>query len=145
MTLHVYSDGSAEPLRRRRGGWAFLLVRQDVVLDSGSGGAHGTTSNHMELRAALEGLEVALRHRNEGEAIELVTDSRLTIDVATGRDVPTRLEVEAAAVRDLFQRCEATARWVRAHSGQPWNEAVDALAGAARVAVPAARPRRRKS
>jgi ribonuclease HI len=143
--LHVYSDGSAEPLRGRRGGWAFLLVRADVVIDAGSGGAHATTNNHMELRAALEGLTAALRHRADTEAIELVTDSRLTIDVALARDLPTRLEVESVALRDCFVAAGASARWVRAHSGQRWNEAVDRLAALARVALPSARRRRRKS
>ena len=141
--LIIYCDGSGQGFPGLPGGWGFVVLREDTVLDSGAGGERQTTNNHMEVRAAIAGLESALGLRRGDEGIELVTDSRLTIDVAEGRDVPTRLEAESAQLRGLFLEAGAMARWVRGHSGERWNEQVDELARAARLKVTSAKARRR--
>ena len=143
MSLVIYCDGSGQGLAGLPGGWAFAVLRDEALLQRGAGGVKKTTSNHMELNAALEGLRCALTLRRGDEPILLVTDSRLTIDVAEGRDVPVRLEREAAALCEVFAGAGATARWVRGHSGEPWNEQVDAAAREARLAVTSAKARRR--
>jgi ribonuclease HI len=143
VSLLVYCDGSGQGLAGLPGGWAFAVLREGVLLESGAGGAKKTTSNHMELTAALEGLRCALAHREGAEPILLVTDSRLTIDVAEGRDLPARLELPAAALCELFRGAQASARWVRGHSGEAWNEHVDAAARAARLTFTSAKARRR--
>lgn len=130
--LTVYSDGSAHGHPNLPGGWAFVVLRDDVELDSGSGGSKKTTNNHMELRAAIAGLTSAERLRVGDEAIVLMTDSRLTIDVAEGRDEPVRLDAETEELRTLVARLAPTFQWVRAHAGHFWNEHVDGLARAAR-------------
>jgi ribonuclease HI len=130
--LTVYSDGSAHGHPNLPGGWAFVVLRDEVELDSGSGGSKKTTNNHMELRAAIAGLESAERLRVGDEPIVLMTDSRLTIDVAEGRDEPVRLDAETEELRTLVSRLVPTFQWVRAHAGHFWNEHVDGLARAAR-------------
>ena len=47
--LELYCDGSGEERVGKRGGWAFLVVRDDVVIASKSGGSKATTSLVMEL------------------------------------------------------------------------------------------------
>ncbi len=139
--LTVYSDGSAHGHPNLPGGWAFVVLRNQLELDSGSGGAKKTTNNHMELRAAIAGLTAAGRLRVDGEPIVLKTDSRLTIDVALGRDEPVRLDAEIAELRALMLQLTPDVQWVRAHAGQAWNEHVDALARAARQRFTKARKR----
>jgi ribonuclease HI len=139
--LTVYSDGSAHGHPNLPGGWAFVVLRGELELEAGSGGAKKTTNNHMELRAAIAGLTAAGRLRVENEPIVLKTDSRLTIDVALGRDEPVRLDAETAELRGLVLALNPEVQWVRAHSGHQWNEHVDALARAARQHFVKARKR----
>jgi ribonuclease HI len=141
--LNVYCDGSAHGFAGLPGGWAFVVLRDGQVLETGQGGAKKTTNNHMELEAAIAGLRCAQRLRRENEPISFTTDSRLTIDVARGLELPTRLEREALQLNDLSAALAAEARWVRGHAGDPWNEHVDALATEARVRFMSAKQQRR--
>jgi ribonuclease HI len=132
--LEVYADGSAEGLVGKPGGWAFMVVRDDEVLLSKSGGSASTTSLVMELQAALRGLtEVTERGWHLEQTVELISDSSIALDIATGRFLPKRPLELALALRAASVKAGATTRWVRAHSGHRWNEAVDALAREARL------------
>lgn len=123
MSLLVYCDGSSTERSGRAGGWAFVLVRDGIELCTGSGGAKATTNNLMELEAARAGLSAARELRLEGEAIELVTDSRYVLEHLGEQGVG--------------------ARWVRGHSGERWNERADALAHEAKQAFVPAKVKRR--
>ncbi len=85
----VYCDGSAHDVPGLPGGWAFLVVQGERERLRGSGGAKSATSTQMELRAALEGLR-ALGLRGLLRSVELVSDCRLTVDVASGAPLPHR-------------------------------------------------------
>lgn len=121
------------------GGWAAILSHGQHT-KSLSGADPETTNNRMELRAVIEGLR-ALKQPCE---VVLVTDSRYVHDgiqkwlpnwkrkgwVTAGKD-PVKN-------RDLWEELDALASrhavkwvWVRGHSGNPENEACDALAVAA--------------
>lgn len=144
-TLELYCDGSAEERVGKPGGWAFLIVRDDEVLASKSGRSASTTSLVMEFEAALFGLnEVIARGWHEGHAVELISDSSIALDVAAGRFLPKRHVELARALRAASVTAQATTRWVRAHSGHRWNEAADALAHEAKVAVASPRSARRQ-
>lgn len=133
-TLELYCDGSAEERVGTRGGWAFVAVRGDEVLATRSGAASSTTSLVMELEAALAALrEVVARGWHERHAVELVSDSSIALDIAAGRFMPKRHVALAQALREAAVAAKASTRWVRAHSGHRWNEAVDALAHEAKV------------
>ncbi len=132
--LEVYCDGSAEERVGKPGGWAFLIVRDDEVLASKSGRSGSTTSLVMEFEAALFALnEVIARLWHEVQTVELISDSSIALDVAAGRFMPKRHVELAEALRTASVMAKATTRWVRAHSGHRWNEAVDSLAHAAKV------------
>jgi ribonuclease HI len=144
MTLRIYCDGSADERSGRPGGWAFLIVREGKVLLSGSGGERSTTNNVMELQAALSGLE-AVRERkwHDGERVELVSDSRVTLDAASGAQLPRKHLELAHRVFQASADVSAQPRWIRGHSGDTWNEAVDALAHEARWALVPEKAKRR--
>lgn len=123
------------------GGWAYAVVRDDVLTAMHSGGAKATTNNRMELKAALNGLR-AVMELNAGEPIELVSDSRFTLDIANGSYLPKKHLEEALTLREAAVAAAATTRWVRGHNGDKWNEAVDALAHHAKQAFIRSRARR---
>jgi ribonuclease HI len=129
----VYCDGSAHERSHRPGGWAFVIVRRDRIVASSSGAARSTNNNEMELQAALEGL-LSASALGSGP-LELVTDSRLTIDVINGTIPPRVYESQGAALRALALKTRVSASWVRGHSGNRWNEHVDALAHAAKLTL----------
>jgi ribonuclease HI len=142
----VFSDGSALVNPGGPGGTGFVVLdRARPALRYGGtryvvDGPHAVTNNRMELRAVLEALEGL----PDGEAVEVVSDSRYVVDAlskwihgwrrkgwktAAGEPVLNRDLMEALDARG--QSLTVTYRWVRGHDGHPVNEIVDALAQAA--------------
>ena len=140
--LSIFCDGSSHSRGGLPGGWAFILVEEDQALVTRSGGEKSTTNNRMELRAALLGLREVISRGGAGE-VELVSDSRFTLDIANGSYLPTRYLAEARALRAAALEAKAKTRWVRGHSGDRWNERVDALAHEAKQALVPARVKKK--
>lgn len=127
--LSIYSDGSSHGEAGRSGGWAFAVVQEGTCLLEGSGAAASTTNNVMELQAALAGLTAVIERGWHVDAtVELVSDSRLTLDVARGAHLPTVDLALAQTLRAASEQADARTRWVRGHSGDVWNDRVDLLA-----------------
>lgn len=146
-TMSIYCDGSAHPRPGLAGGWAYVIVLGDEAVCMGSGGDRCTTNNVMEMTAALRGLQEAVSkgwHREH--ALELVSDSRVTLEVASGGPLPARHVELWRELRAVFAESGAVTRWVRGHSGDRWNETVDAKAfEEMRVLVPAKARRRQEA
>ena len=136
MVVRIFCDGSGDARAGLPGGWAFIVVRDGIALAWRSGASKATTNNRMELKAALLGLREVVARGFDGP-VELVSDSRFTLDVA-----------QARALRAAAVAARAATRWVRSHTGQVWNEQADALAGEARRRVtrvgPVSAARRRR-
>ena len=138
----IYSDGGADP-NPGIGGWAAILRAGDHerVL---TGHEPKTTNNRMELQAAISALQALKRPCR----IQFHTDSQylrrgITEGVAKwsaagwvnkqGHAIPNaELWRELQA---LVPQHDITWHWVRGHSGDPANEAVDRLAREARLAI----------
>jgi ribonuclease HI len=140
--LSIFCDGSSHSRGGLPGGWAFIVVKDERALVARSGGEKSTTNNVMELRAALFGLREVIA-RGGGEEVELVSDSRFTLDIANGSYLPTRHLAEARELRAAAIEAGARTRWVRGHSGDAWNEKVDALAHEAKQAFVPARVKKK--
>ena len=131
----IYTDGACRG-NPGPGGWGALLSCGDNVREL-HGGEALTTNNRMELTAAIEALDALKRACD----VELHTDSNYLRQGMTqwlarwkgnGWKTAARKPVKNA---DLWQRLDtACARhnidwhWVKGHSGNPGNEAADALA-----------------
>ena len=120
--LRIYTDGSCEG-NPGNGGWAALIVG-DAAPKVISGCEGRTTNNRMEQTAAIKGLEAIPR----GTQVTVFSDSRYLVATMTrgwkrraNQDLWGSLDELAASRR---------VRWkeVRAHSGHPENEFVNALA-----------------
>jgi ribonuclease HI len=136
--VEIYTDGACRG-NPGPGGWGALLryaEHEKCIL----GAEDHTTNNRMELMAAIMALE-ALRRPSR---VRLTTDSRYVKSGLT-EWLPSwkRRNWKTAGGKpvkniDLWQRLdEAAARhdirwhWVKGHSGDPDNDAVDALANRA--------------
>ena len=133
----IYTDGACSG-NPGPGGWGVLLS-MGVHERELCGGEPATTNNRMELRAAIEALEVL----KFPCAVTLFTDStyvkqgieswisgwkRRGWRAASGKPVKNQ---------DLWRRLDAARtrhtvnwRWVKGHAGDPGNERADALARA---------------
>jgi len=131
----IYTDGACRG-NPGPGGWGALLSCGDNVREL-HGGEALTTNNRMELTAAIEALDALKRACH----VELHTDSNYLRQGMTqwlarwkgnGWKTAARKPVKNA---DLWQRLDAACarhsidwHWVKGHSGNPGNEAADALA-----------------
>lgn len=139
--LVAYTDGGCRG-NPGVGGWAFVLVHRATgsTLER-RGGEAETTNNRMEITAALELLRSLKR---PGQRLEIRSDSRYLIDLATKwaagwkRRGWTRKGKEPLKNLDLIKPLDAlldthhvTWTWVAGHSGEPGNDYVDQLANEA--------------
>jgi len=130
----VYTDGSSLG-NPGRGGWA--AISEDFKL---CGAKPNTTNNVMEMTAIVKALEECVR-RDISE-VRIMTDSNYVKQgitswihnwkrngwkTSTGGDVKNReLWIQIDELRLKIKMIEW--KWVKAHNGNPQNEAVDRLA-----------------
>ena len=121
------------------GGWGAILRWRGHEKEL-SGGAPDTTTNRMELTAAIEGLNALRREAT----VRVTTDSTYVRDGITkwlpqwkrrgwktAEKKPVKNEDLWRALDTAAQRHSVTWHWVRGHDGHPENERADALARAA--------------
>ncbi len=139
----VFSDGSALVNPGGPGGTGFVVLdrARPAVRFGGTrwvtDGENAVTNNRMELREVLE----ALTALPDGEAVEVVSDSRYVVDslskwihgwrrkgwrTASGGPVLNRDLIEAIDAR--AHQLKIRWSWVRGHDGHAVNEVVDQLA-----------------
>ena len=131
----IFTDGACRG-NPGPGGWGALL-RYGTTEKTLFGGEPDTTSNRMELMAAIMALEALTAPCQ----VVLTTDSRYVMDGITkwmanwkkrGWKTASRQPVKNA---DLWRRLDAACekhtiewQWVKGHSGHPENDKADALA-----------------
>lgn len=118
----IYTDGSCLKNPGGAGGWAFTLLENGEQW-SMSGGDPCTTNNRMELKAIIEALSFV-----QGDKYVIYTDSEITMKCATGvygrksnKDLWEEYDIALDGVKLHWI-------WVKAHSGNLYNEYVDRLA-----------------
>lgn len=133
--VEIFTDGACRG-NPGPGGWAVLLRMADKEREL-SGGEALTTNNRMELTAAIRGLKALKKPCR----VELHTDSNYVRDGITKwihgwqRNGWRTADKKPVKNADLWQELLDAARphrvawhWVKAHSGHPENDRVDALA-----------------
>jgi ribonuclease HI len=137
--FEVYTDGS---LKKNLGSWAYIILKNGRIIYQASGVSKGTTSQKMEIQAAIE----ALQKTPPGAKIKLFSDSRMLVttvvqDLAgwqkndwrksNGRPVPHVDQMKVLA--DLTQEREVSWKWIPAHRGSVYNEKCDQMCILART------------
>ena len=130
----IYTDGSCDP-NPGPGGWAVLIIKEKENKMIKGSEAH-STNNRMELTAALNGIKDV----TVSEEIILYTDSQylkkgISEWVANWKARGWRRKGGKLANVDLWKELSTeidkrkiTWRWVRGHTGNPFNERVDRAA-----------------
>ena len=120
--IDIYTDGSALD-NPGPGGWAAIVI--DGSDESRlTGGEPRTTNNRMEIMAAIKGLEAI----PAGESVRIHSDSQYVVNTMT-RNWKRRANTDLWAMLDAeVARHDVDWRWVRGHSGNPYNEQADRLA-----------------
>ena len=131
QTVMLHTDGACSG-NPGAGGWAYVIEWPEGTIEERAGGELMTTNNRMELTAVREGLR-AIRERigdDPSWRIVVRTDSRGVINwLRRTWKRNKNLDLLDEIDRLLDQRVDF--EWVRGHSGDPWNERVDAMAVAA--------------
>jgi ribonuclease HI len=132
----VFTDGSCEG-NPGPGGWGFVWVEDDRIVQERCGSDADTTNNRMELTALIE----ALRALPAEAEVTVYSDSQLCVKTvnewAPGWEQRGwKRKTGAIANLELVKELYALARshrgvrieWIKAHDGSRWNEYADALA-----------------
>jgi ribonuclease HI len=127
----LFTDGAckANGTSDARGGWAYLIKRDDLPGFSmeQTGQEFNTTNNRMEMMAVIEGL----RSIPDGAKVEIITDSRYVITVVTSRNTKLKNLWLIGDLRKQLAMLDFLFTHVKGHSGHPENEHVDRLASMA--------------
>lgn len=136
--ITIITDGSADN-RTGSGGWA-AIIRTPTSLVELTGWAEGTTSNRMELTAALEGL----RSVQIPSDILVIADSSYLLNTMRRKWYVNWIEQQKVGAKprpnmDLWYALIGLEQFhniswvkVKGHSGDYWNERADRLADIAR-------------
>ena len=137
----VFTDGATEG-NPGPGGWGAVLVVDGEIIQEDYGSDAYTTNNRMELTALVAGL----RMLPLDSEVDVYTDSQLVVNIinewASGWKAKGWTKKSAGPIANLElvkeayalaqQRPKVRVRWIKAHSGNRWNEYADALATAYR-------------
>jgi ribonuclease HI len=139
-TWQLYTDGASSP--DGRGGWAYVVVKNDAEVRSVSGSALGVTHQRMEIRAVAEAL-LAFPH---DVPVQVVGDSAYVIECfrknwhgrwtvngwrnSARKPVANRDEWERALAAWRARTAATTWDRVGGHLKglHPWNDLADKLA-----------------
>ena len=135
MNSTIYIDGSCLG-NPGRGGFAVITVHNDKIISEFSGGSAYTTNNRMELRAALNALQICKK------SSIIYTDSRyvqkgITEWLPIWKANNWRRKKGKLKNIDLWKEFDRLIsnspgkfewKWVKAHSDNKWNNYVDKLA-----------------
>ena len=121
--LEIFTDGSCSP-NPGRGGWAFVVIQDGRCIKERFGGEPDTTNNRMEITAIIQ----ALFGLPPGTTATIVSDSKLCVEILSGRWRAKANRDLIDEARELMRERRIKFRWVRGHNGNRWNERADALA-----------------
>lgn len=137
----VFTDGASEG-NPGPGGWGAVLVVDGQVVVTDHGSEPHTTNNRMELKAMIAGLKML----PSDTETNVYTDSQLVVNILTkwaegwkakgwtkkSSGPIANLELVKEAYDLARSRPKVSILWIKAHSGNRWNEYADSLATAYR-------------
>jgi ribonuclease HI len=123
--IDVYTDGSTRK-NPGPGGWAYLFIWNGKQYEN-TGYDRATTSNRMEMVAAMEGIAGAYRVTQSAN-ITIHTDSQYLVNGATTTHAWKKNGDLWLQIQELNEIFHVSWVWVRAHNGDNMNEQADKLA-----------------
>jgi ribonuclease HI len=144
MVIQVYSDGSATT-KENAGGWGAIVIVNGILHKELSGHLESATNNDAELIASIKGLDCAMEclcspsrgDFDEEADVTLISDSEIVLNWANGKY--RFKQIDKMPLYDhlmrLMKKMNVKTRWVKGHSGDPFNERCDKLANNARKGI----------
>ena len=136
MKFKIYTDGACSG-NPGKGGWAAIILDNDLNQSNISGSETNTTNNRMELLAPI----MALKKIKKKSRITIFTDSKYVKDGITDWIKKWKLnnwkssKKKPVKNKDLWMKLdnsclkhEVTWKWVKAHAGNKYNDLADKLA-----------------
>lgn len=145
--IEVFSDGSATS-EGKPGGYGWVLVVDGEKVNQGSGYLESASNNDSELAASIHALNAVMVYCLKECSIEfgapfptnsyditLVSDSKLILGWASGeyKFKQTNKIDQYNILKRMMEVSQAKTRWVKGHSGDPFNTLCDKLANNARL------------
>lgn len=125
--IQIYTDGSQ---KGQWGSWAFVVTQRGRIIHEASGREKKADNNRMEFQAAIE----ALTYLKTGAKARIYSDSRVLIKaVQSKKDRPQIVEDQLTHLDELMASRRINWKWVKAHSGNQFNERCDKLCIEART------------
>ena len=133
--VKIYTDGACLG-NPGDGGWGYIIIKNDTIIEN-YGGEGNTTNNRMEMTAVIQGLF----NCNNNDKIIIFTDSKYVINGITtwinnwkdnNWKTSNKKEVKNKdlwiLIDTLLQTKNVSFKYVKAHSGDYYNERADTLA-----------------
>lgn len=128
--IEIYTDGAFRP-SIKQGGWSYVIIKNNSIIDSDFNGVLGVTNNIMELFAVLKALVYIIKNKISKSII--YTDSQYVWGCATQgwkKNKNKKLwdkfdSLQAILIENhLITRIE----WVKGHADNDFNNKADELA-----------------
>ena len=120
--IQIYTDGSCN--NNKKGGYAFIILKQDYNIIWSDNAKTETTNNRMELTAVIESLKCL----EKNESCIIHTDSQWVINCAQKKWKRNKNLDLWKQYDDESQERKIEFIWVKGHSGDKYNELCDKLA-----------------
>jgi ribonuclease HI len=138
VMIEIYTDGSCANVTSKKGGAAYVVVKDNQVVDSKVCGYLNTTNNRMELRAIISALQYCIDTQQDAM---IYSDSQYCVNgynswmhkwfrpgrsskYTSGKLLNADLWVQ---IFELSKQTKAKLSWVRGHSTNSWNNYADEL------------------
>lgn len=145
--IKVYTDGACSG-NPGPGGWAFIICKDEEILQCSGAGVGNTTNNRMELMAVIKALEEITKINNEGVMpFQIISDSAYVINAInlhwiglwnsngwkTSKGDKVKNSDLWIRLLDLKAKCgrqnkTLTFEKIKGHNGNYFNEWVDSMA-----------------
>ena len=123
--IQIYTDGAYSP-KRNMGGWAFVVVKDNVKIYSEFFPEPDTTNNRMEMQAIIKALHWA--NQNGYKDVEIITDSMYVVGSMT-MNWKRKKNIDLWEIMDTISGgVNTTWTHVKGHNGNKYNELCDSLA-----------------
>ena len=145
MNIDIYTDGSSY-YKDGTGGWAFVVVRNDIEIYQNFGNKRNTTISVMEMLAVYNSMKYIKRNfidKNKKVKVRIFCDSAFVVNTFLEKWYIRWREIEWCGVKnsklwrkilDLYFTKGMDIEFVKikGHSGNKWNDIADFYAGSAR-------------
>lgn len=123
---NIYTDGACFP-NPGPGSWGYVRLNKEFVFINESTNLvlSKTTNNRMEYQACIEALKTCLSE----DEVTIYSDSMLLVRQINEqtRKIKANLDLVNEIMNHKRRLKMCSAKWVKGHSGDKWNEYVDEL------------------